>query len=102
MQMCEDLAADNVMYAEIRTTPKNRPECNIVKRSYVEAVLAGISQFEASTCAALPSAQLCVTKFLIRHVYKVFRCVTAGAMVSVCVGGHGVHTCQLCHSQLSA
>lgn len=35
--MCEDLAADNVMYAEVRTTPKNRPECNITKRSYTGA-----------------------------------------------------------------
>lgn len=51
--MCEDLAADNVMYAEIRTTPKNRPECNIDKRSYVEAVLAGISQYRTNSCVAL-------------------------------------------------
>ena len=53
LQMCEDLAADNVMYAEIRTTPKNRPECNIDKRSYVEAVLAGISQYRTASCVAL-------------------------------------------------
>jgi hypothetical protein len=37
MQMCEDMAADNVMYAEIRTTPKDRAEFNITKRSYVGA-----------------------------------------------------------------
>lgn len=37
VQMCQDLAADNVMYAEIRTTPKNRPESNITKRSYTGA-----------------------------------------------------------------
>jgi hypothetical protein len=35
----EDFAADNVFYAEIRTTPKCRSETGVSRESYVEAVL---------------------------------------------------------------
>eukprot|EP00892_Ulva_mutabilis_P003273 jgi/Ulvmu1/1317/UM011_0045.1 len=51
LEMCEDMASDSVMYAEIRTTPKNRPEHGITKRSYIDAVLAGVRAFHSSNTA---------------------------------------------------
>lgn len=44
--MLRDFAADGVVYCELRTTPKSRPECGLTKRSYIEAVLAGIAAFK--------------------------------------------------------
>lgn len=37
----EDFAGDNVIYLELRTTPKYRPEKSITKESYMEAVTEG-------------------------------------------------------------
>lgn len=42
MQVVQDFAADNVVYAELRTTPKVRD--GMTKESYVEAVIAGVAQ----------------------------------------------------------
>ncbi|KAL4436777.1 hypothetical protein ABPG75_003916 [Micractinium tetrahymenae] len=47
----EDFAADNVVYAELRTTPKCRPDRGITKESYMEAVLAGVDDYFASSNA---------------------------------------------------
>ena len=44
-QVIEDFAADGVSYLELRTTPKSRPEHDMTKTSYLQAVLLGISNF---------------------------------------------------------
>ncbi|CAJ1962448.1 unnamed protein product [Sphenostylis stenocarpa] len=38
----EDFASDNVVYLELRTTPKRNDSAGMSKRSYVEAVLKGL------------------------------------------------------------
>mmetsp|Transcript_9457 Transcript_9457/g.28460 ORF Transcript_9457/g.28460 Transcript_9457/m.28460 type:complete len:365 (-) Transcript_9457:220-1314(-) len=43
-EVVEDFAADRVVYLELRTTPKARPDCEMSKQSYTEAVLTGIDQ----------------------------------------------------------
>eukprot|EP00850_Spirogloea_muscicola_P005382 SM000024S07844 [mRNA] locus=s24:792718:802523:- [translate_table: standard] len=55
-EVVEDFAADNVIYLEIRTTPKSIPERQITKKSYIEAVLAGlrggISSMSSRDCSS--------------------------------------------------
>ncbi|KAH6790491.1 adenosine/AMP deaminase family protein [Perilla frutescens var. frutescens] len=41
-EVIEDFAADNVVYLELRTTPKRNHSKGMSKRSYMEAVLEGI------------------------------------------------------------
>ncbi|KAL7130245.1 hypothetical protein ABFS83_13G121500 [Erythranthe nasuta] len=41
-EVIEDFADDNVVYLELRTTPKNNDSKGMSKRSYMEAVLEGI------------------------------------------------------------
>jgi adenosine deaminase len=38
-----DFAADNVVYVELRTTPKERVSSGMTKESYVQAVLDGVA-----------------------------------------------------------
>eukprot|EP00250_Pteridium_aquilinum_P026506 c33112_g1_i1 orf=44-1195(+) len=45
-EVIEDFAAENVIYLELRTTPKCNPSVGMTKRSYVEAVLAGLKAVE--------------------------------------------------------
>ncbi|KAI5059082.1 hypothetical protein GOP47_0025401 [Adiantum capillus-veneris] len=46
-EVIEDFAAENVIYLELRTTPKCNASVGMTKRSYVEAVLAGLKAVEA-------------------------------------------------------
>ncbi|EFN56962.1 hypothetical protein CHLNCDRAFT_143540 [Chlorella variabilis] len=48
-EVIEDMAADNVVYAEIRTTPKARPEHCMAKDSYLDAVFRGIADYYAAS-----------------------------------------------------
>ncbi|KAL8151195.1 hypothetical protein V2J09_021003 [Rumex salicifolius] len=41
-EVLEDFAADNVVYLELRTTPKRNDKIGMTKRSYMEAVIAGL------------------------------------------------------------
>ncbi|EFJ44760.1 hypothetical protein VOLCADRAFT_64498 [Volvox carteri f. nagariensis] len=41
-EVVRDFAEDRVVYLELRTTPKARPEYDMTKQSYIEAVLEGI------------------------------------------------------------
>lgn len=45
-EVIEDFAAENVVYLELRTTPKCNTSIGMTKRSYVEAVLAGLRAVE--------------------------------------------------------
>ncbi|CAM6098336.1 unnamed protein product [Calypogeia fissa] len=47
----EDFFADNVVYLELRTTPKRNEAHGMTKRSYVEAVLAGFEAAGVSPCS---------------------------------------------------
>ncbi|CAN0912659.1 N6-mAMP deaminase [Linum grandiflorum] len=41
-EVIEDFAAENVVYLELRTTPKRNDSIGMSKRSYMEAVMAGL------------------------------------------------------------
>lgn len=41
-EVIEDFAAENVIYVELRTAPKNNPAAGMTKRSYMESVKAGM------------------------------------------------------------
>lgn len=45
----EDMAADGVVYAEIRTTPRAHEECGMDKAGYINAVLEGFRAYDAAT-----------------------------------------------------
>ncbi|CAN6219816.1 unnamed protein product [Urochloa humidicola] len=46
-EVVEDFAAENVVYLEIRTTPKNNEAKGMTKRSYMNAVIKGLKAVEA-------------------------------------------------------
>ncbi|KAL5197925.1 hypothetical protein ABZP36_001437 [Zizania latifolia] len=46
-EVVEDFAAENVVYLEIRTTPKNNEAKGMTKRSYMNAVIKGLKTVEA-------------------------------------------------------
>mmetsp|Transcript_189 Transcript_189/g.349 ORF Transcript_189/g.349 Transcript_189/m.349 type:complete len:354 (+) Transcript_189:104-1165(+) len=61
-EVLEDFERDNIAYLELRTTPKNRPEIQMTKRTYVEAVLQAMEgymrQGQESPCSLRNSPQL--------------------------------------------
>jgi len=46
-EVVEDFAAENVVYLEIRTTPKNNEAKGMTKRSYMNAVIKGLKAVDA-------------------------------------------------------
>lgn len=44
-EVIQDFEDDNVIYLELRTTPKNRPDRGISKRNYIETVLSAKDSF---------------------------------------------------------
>jgi adenosine deaminase len=53
LRVLEDFEADNVVYLELRTTPREVPEYTISKRRYVETVLTVIEEYERDTTRRL-------------------------------------------------
>eukprot|EP01025_Chloroclados_australasicus_P036523 TRINITY_DN3724_c2_g1_i1.p1 TRINITY_DN3724_c2_g1~~TRINITY_DN3724_c2_g1_i1.p1 ORF type:complete len:345 (-),score=29.42 TRINITY_DN3724_c2_g1_i1:819-1853(-) len=51
-QVLEDFRQDGVIYLELRTTPKERPEYSITKQTYLEAVFDGLQRFNQQDTAA--------------------------------------------------
>mmetsp|Transcript_26097 Transcript_26097/g.49276 ORF Transcript_26097/g.49276 Transcript_26097/m.49276 type:complete len:351 (-) Transcript_26097:333-1385(-) len=47
-EVLEDFAADNVVYVELRTTPKNNSRAGMTKESYVDAVIKGMEMYAKS------------------------------------------------------
>ncbi|MCO5588559.1 hypothetical protein L7F22_042516 [Adiantum nelumboides] len=43
-EVLEDMSADGVVYAELRTTPREHQDVGLDKRAYIEAVLQGIEE----------------------------------------------------------
>lgn len=54
-EVVEDFAAENVVYLELRTTPKKNEAVRMSKRSYVEAVLDGLKAVNAVDVSLVPS-----------------------------------------------
>eukprot|EP01018_Ginkgo_biloba_P003531 Gb_00816 [translate_table: standard] len=54
-EVIEDFAAENVIYLELRTTPKKNEAIGMSKRSYIEAVLAGFKAVETVEAIFLSS-----------------------------------------------
>ncbi|KAF8404273.1 hypothetical protein HHK36_009155 [Tetracentron sinense] len=54
-EVVEDFAAENVVYVELRTTPKRSESIGMSKRSYMEAVIDGLRAVNTIDVAFLPS-----------------------------------------------
>ncbi|XP_020227615.1 adenosine deaminase-like protein isoform X1 [Cajanus cajan] len=53
-EVVEDFASENVVYLELRTTPKKNDSLGMSKRSYVEAVLEGLRAVSSVDVAFIP------------------------------------------------
>ncbi|KAJ7967664.1 Adenosine deaminase-like protein [Quillaja saponaria] len=53
-EVIEDFAAENVVYLELRTTPKRNDSIGMSKRSYMEAVLKGLKAVSSVDIAFIP------------------------------------------------
>ncbi|CAA6656560.1 unnamed protein product [Spirodela intermedia] len=53
-EVVEDFAAENVVYLELRTTPKNNESKGMTKRSYMKAVLDGLSAVDTVELVSSP------------------------------------------------
>ncbi|KAK9168744.1 hypothetical protein Syun_000884 [Stephania yunnanensis] len=51
----EDFASENVVYLELRTTPKKNEAIGMSKRSYIQAVLDGLRYVDAVDVDFIPS-----------------------------------------------
>ncbi|XP_027332955.1 adenosine deaminase-like protein [Abrus precatorius] len=56
-EVVEDFASENVVYLELRTTPKNNVSQGMSKRSYMEAVLDGLRAINSVDVAFIPSSE---------------------------------------------
>ncbi|KAK1307927.1 hypothetical protein QJS10_CPA09g01225 [Acorus calamus] len=54
-EVVEDFAAENVVYLELRTTPKKNEAIGMSKQSYMKAVIAGIKSVETVEVEFIPS-----------------------------------------------
>ncbi|CAA7392157.1 unnamed protein product [Spirodela intermedia] len=58
-EVVEDFAAENVVYLELRTTPKNNESKGMTKRSYMKAVLDGLSAVDTVELVSSPFGKQC-------------------------------------------
>ncbi|KAK9084863.1 hypothetical protein Sjap_025274 [Stephania japonica] len=54
-EVIEDFASENVVYLELRTTPKKNEAVGMSKRSYIQAVLDGLRSVDAVDVDFIPS-----------------------------------------------
>ncbi|XP_010267705.1 PREDICTED: adenosine deaminase-like protein isoform X2 [Nelumbo nucifera] len=54
-EVVEDFAAENIVYLELRTTPKKNESIGMSKRSYMDAVIRGLRTVDAVDVAFIPS-----------------------------------------------
>lgn len=69
-EVVEDFAAENVVYLELRTTPKNNQAKGMTKRSYMKAVINGlraVSTVDVSFIASDGSAASSIESIPINH-----------------------------------
>nr|XP_039255414.1 adenosine deaminase-like protein [Styela clava] len=55
----DEFAQDNVMYLELRSTPRNNLETGLTKRNYIEAILTGINEYQQKNNESI------IVKFLV-------------------------------------
>ncbi|GMN49852.1 hypothetical protein TIFTF001_019013 [Ficus carica] len=53
-EVIEDFASENVVYLELRTTPKRNDSIGMTKRSYMEAVIEGLKAITAADVDFMP------------------------------------------------
>ncbi|MQL71931.1 hypothetical protein Taro_004264 [Colocasia esculenta] len=58
-EVVEDFAAENVVYLELRTTPKNNETKGMTKRSYMKAVLDGLRAVDTVEIISSPFLRPC-------------------------------------------
>ncbi|RDX68165.1 Adenosine deaminase-like protein [Mucuna pruriens] len=56
-EVVEDFASENVVYLELRTTPKKNDSLGMSKRSYMEAVLEGLRAVSSVDVAFVPDSE---------------------------------------------
>ncbi|XP_068463019.1 N6-mAMP deaminase isoform X1 [Phaseolus vulgaris] len=56
-EVVEDFASENVVYLELRTTPKKNDSLGMSKRSYVDAVVEGLRAVSSVDVAFIPSSE---------------------------------------------
>ncbi|XP_061345509.1 N6-mAMP deaminase [Gastrolobium bilobum] len=56
-EVVEDFASENVVYLELRTTPKKNDSLGMSKRSYIEAVLKGLRAVSNVDVAFIPCSE---------------------------------------------
>ncbi|XP_027356761.1 adenosine deaminase-like protein isoform X2 [Abrus precatorius] len=62
-EVIEDFASDNVIYLELRTTPKRNDSKGMSKRSYVEAVLKGLRSVSSVDVSFIPHIEDSISPF---------------------------------------
>jgi len=64
-EVLEDMAADGVVYAELRTTPKENLAAGMSKRSYMAAVFEGAQQYVGATGEGVSPAERVEVRWLL-------------------------------------
>ncbi|MCL7051617.1 hypothetical protein MKW94_012803 [Papaver nudicaule] len=56
-EVIEDFASENIVYVELRTTPKKNAVIGMTKRSYMEAVISGLKSIDSVDVDFIPSGK---------------------------------------------